>query len=532
MQVNRVFFFSMLVGVFACQTQQESTESKAKEVSYYKPWEELGELFHDAQMSRVFPDGKTLVDCTPNSEPDELLSMYNEFKGKPDFSIDQFIKDNFELPAPPPNAGENIEAEFYAHLTAKWEQLTRDGQEAAPLSTLIPLPNKYVVPGGRFREVYYWDSYFTMIGLGVSGRDDLISSMLDNFAHEVNTIGYIPNGNRTYFLGRSQPPFFGAMIYLYGQLTTMEAASAYLPALQKEYDFWMDGADQLSEENRAYRRVIKVGNHLLNRYYDDVHEPRPESYREDVELAEKLPEEERKQLYLDLRAACESGWDFSQRWFAEGSDFSTIRTSKIAPVDLNSILYHTEYVLSELYLAVGDEESSRNYLKKAENRYAAINEVFWNEAEQVYMDWVWSEDEFTGRITAASFYPMYFKAAQQNFAQNQTPLLLEKLLDDGGVLTSMVDSDQQWDAPNGWAPLQWVAYQGLRHYGFEAEADDIKTRWLSVNKKVYRMTGKMMEKYNVSDTTLIAGGGEYPTQDGFGWTNGVALGLSQEGAKY
>ena len=532
MRVKKLVFIGVLFGVFACQTNQEKESQSTHEVAYYKPWEELGELFHDVQMARVFPDGKTFVDCTPNSEPQELLSMYAEFKGKPDFSIDQFVKDNFEMPVAPPSVEGDTEGEFYAHLNGKWEQLTRDGQEAAPLSTLIPLPNRYVVPGGRFREIYYWDSYFTMIGLGVSGRQDLIKSMLDNFAHEVNTIGYIPNGNRTYFLGRSQPPFFGAMIYLYGQLTTMEEAANYLPALQKEYDFWMDGANQLSDESPSYRRVVKVGNHLLNRYYDDVREPRPESYREDVELAEKLPESEREQLYLDLRAACESGWDFSQRWFAEGTDFSTIRTSKIVPVDLNSLMYHTENVLSELYFATGDDESSRNYLKKAENRYAAINEVFWNETDQVYMDWVWSDSEFTGRVTAASFYPMYFKAAQQNYATNQAPVLLKKLLDDGGILTSRVDSDQQWDAPNGWAPLQWVAYQGLRHYGFESEAEDIKTRWLSVNQKVYRTTGKMMEKYNVSDTTLIAGGGEYPTQDGFGWTNGVALGLSQEDAKY
>lgn len=112
------------------------------------------------------------------------------------------------------------------------------------------------------------------------------------------------------------------------------------------------------------------------------------------------------------------------------------------------------------------------------------------------------------------------------------PLLLENLRKDGGILTSIDVSGQQWDSPNGWAPLQWIAYKGLDHYGFESEAETMAKDWLSVNNKVYSSTGKMMEKYNVADTTLLAGGGEYPTQDGFGWTNGIALGLDADVDKY
>lgn len=524
-------FFAFLV--VSCRPSEVPVEESTvePEIRFFKPWEVYGTMFHDIQMAGVFEDSKTFVDCTPNSSAEDLVAMYGEFKGQQSFDINRFVEDNFQLPEAPEN--EKVEEKpFFEHLNRHWDYLTRAGQTSAPESTLIPLPYQYVVPGGRFREVYYWDSYFTSIGLGVSGRTDLIKSMLDNFAHLVETIGYIPNGNRTYFLGRSQPPFFGAMVNLYAQLTTKEKALNYLGALQQEYDFWMDGAEQLSAENPTNRRVVKVRDFVLNRYYDDKSGPRPESYREDVALAEGMDEETSKQLFLDLRAACESGWDFSARWFAEGNDFKTIRTSQILPVDLNSILYHTELVLSELYLEAGEAKLSRDYLKKAENRYNAINSIFWNAEDAMYMDYLWTEQAFTGRISAASFYPMYFKAAQQNYADLQTPTLLQELKNDGGILTTPYSSAQQWDAPNGWAPLQWVAAKGLQHYGFEEEADQIKEGWLSVNQKVFSTTGKMMEKYNVVDTTLLAGGGEYPTQDGFGWTNGIALAFSKAEAKY
>ena len=127
---------------------------------------------------------------------------------------------------------------------------------------------------------------------------------------------------------------------------------------------------------------------------------------------------------------------------------------------------------------------------------------------------------------------MYFRAARPELARIQVPLLLEALLAAGGILTTTEASGQQWDKPNGWAPLQWIASKGLVHYGFAGAANEIERRWLAVNRRVFANSGKMMEKYNVSDTTLSAGGGEYPAQDGFGWTNGVALGFLEDGAAY
>lgn len=518
----------LLTFVFSCTPLEEIKEKKG----YYKPWEELGELFKDVQMQGIFSDSKTFVDCVPKESPEIILTVYKEQKDNKGFDLKAFVKQNFEVPESFDDGSFKTEKGFRQHLEDHWEYLTRSSREYPDNSTIIGLPEKYIVPGGRFREIYYWDSYFSMIGLGVSGREDIIGSMIDNFSFLIDSIGYIPNGNRTYFLGRSQPPYYAAMINLYAQLTSKEDALKYLTTLQKEYDFWMNGSDTLSLELPVYKRVVKYKGAILNRYFDEYPEPRPESYKEDVELAEAKSEGSAEELYLHLRSACESGWDFSSRWFEKNDDFSSIRTADILPVDLNSLMYNMEVVLADLYRVSGDESSAQKFLKKAEARYNAINELFWNPEASMFQDIIWTDSSFNEKTTLASFYPMYFKIATQKNAEQQVPILLDSLLRDGGLITTTIESGQQWDAPNGWAPLQWIGFKGLEHYGYLEESESIKERWLKVNQKVFRNTGKMMEKYNVVDTTLVAGGGEYPNQDGFGWTNGVALGMLSEEVKY
>ena len=513
---------------FSCQSMQEPIDQP----SYYAPWQSLGVLFEDVQMAGIFPDSKTFVDCTPKDKPELILQAYLSAREKEGFVLRSFVEEYFDLPPTSDLTTYQSERSLNEHLHAHWDYLTRSSQRPSAFTTLIPLPEKYVVPGGRFREIYYWDSYFTMIGLGVSGRLDLFESMLDNFAFLLDTIGFIPNGNRSYYLGRSQPPYFSAMVNAYMRLTLDENGLTYLPMIQKEYDFWMDGQDKVNEASPSYRRVVYLNGTILNRYWDDLDFPRPEAYKPDRELAEGLDDATKKRLYRNLRAAAESGWDFSTRWFADVTDFSSIRTTDIAPIDLNCLIYNMELTLSNLYRLAGDQEQALRFLKLAETRYNAINLLFWNAEAGMYQDIMWKNGDFTGQITAAGFYPLYFKAARSDYARAQVPVLFDTLLKDGGLSTSVMASGQQWDMPNGWAPLQWIAIKGLEHYGLEEEADDVRTRWLRVNQKVFVNTGKMMEKYNVVDTTLLAGGGEYPTQDGFGWSNGVVLGLLSGDVKY
>ncbi|MDE0064256.1 MAG: alpha,alpha-trehalase TreF [Gammaproteobacteria bacterium] len=492
----------------------------------------MSALFQDVQTSRIFSDSKTFVDCDARRSPVSIRIDYNRLRAEPPVDLRRFVEANFQCPAIPADAPATSDIPFREHLNALWDRLVRSDRRGSGRSTLIPLPHEYVVPGGRFREAYYWDSYFTMIGLAASGRKRLIESMLDNFAFLIDSYGFVPNGNRTYYTGRSQPPFFFAMVNLYMQVASAEKGLAYLPALRREYDFWMDGAEELRPGSPSHRRVVLYRGTILNRYWDDFDAPRPESYREDVHLAQALSAAAGKRLYRELRAGAESGWDYSSRWFADPRDFASIRTTGILPVDLNSLLFAMESTLSELYRAAGDLEAHRRFEARARARFTAINDLFWNADAGMFQDVDWRRSVFTERVTAASFYPMYFRAARGDLARKQTPRLIDALLKEGGIVTSTYASGQQWDSPNGWPPLQWIAVKGLLHYGFAEQSDDIRRRWLAVNRRVYSNTGKMMEKYDVVDTSLPAGGGEYPAQDGFGWTNGVALGLLDDNALY
>src|SRR5947207_14755317 len=181
---------------------------------------DLGALFQAVQLSGIFEDSKTFADARPRFAPQDITARYVSAQRSPQFNLREFVAQQFELPRP---VGEGFRSDpsqtMEQHIRALWPVLTRPPDSADARSSLIPLPNAYVVPGGRFREIYYWDSYFTMLGLIESGRTDLVRSMLDNFAHLVATVGHIPNGNRAYYLSRSQPPFFGAMVGLYAKAT-------------------------------------------------------------------------------------------------------------------------------------------------------------------------------------------------------------------------------------------------------------------------------------------------------------------------
>jgi len=309
----------------------------------YNPARDLGPMFHQIQMSGIFPDSKTFVDARPLMDPAEIVQ---HFDGA---NLKAFVAEHFELPKPVAEGFHTDSSQtMEQHIAALWPVLTRQPDSADPRSSLIPLPHPYVVPGGRFREVYYWDSYFTMLGLVRSGRADLVRDMLDNFAYLIQTVGHIPNGNRTYYLSRSQPPFFGAMVGLYAQATDTAQALRYLDALEVEYKFWMDGAERLGAA-QVYRRVVRLPNGpILNRYWDDLAEPRPEAYRPDYEIAETLPDEQREAFYRNAKATAESGWDFSSRWMRDPKDLRTLETTEIIPIDLNSLLYNTERTIAAL----------------------------------------------------------------------------------------------------------------------------------------------------------------------------------------
>ena len=520
----------LLAGACTHQPPAPVPEAVPARISVYDPSRDLGALFHAAQMARVYPDSKTLVDAHPIESPAEIARLYDAERATAGFELGAFVRRHFIAPE---QAGASVHSDtagtMEAHIRTLWPLLTRSADREDSRSSLIPLPYSYVVPGGRFREVYYWDSYFTMLGLIESGRTDLVKNMLDNFAHLVTTVGHVPNGNRSYYLSRSQPPFFAAMVGLYATATDTAQALPYLAALEAEHAFWMDGADEV-RAGAAHRRVVRLPDGaLLNRYWDDRADARPESYREDVLLAERVAPEQRATLFRNVRAAAESGWDFSSRWMRDPADLRTLETTSLAPVDLNSLLYHAERTIAALRRVrggAGDADAARRYEAAADARRLAIRGASYDAATDFFYDVRWASGErVTDRPTLAASVPLYFGVATPEQGRAVAARLERDFLRVGGFTTTAVTSGQQWDAPNGWAPLQWMATEGARRYGRADLADDGQHRWLALNRRTFRATGRMTEKYDVLNPNRAAGGGEYPTQDGFGWSNGVALAM-------
>jgi alpha,alpha-trehalase len=486
-----------------------------------------GELFVDVQLAKIFPDGKTFVDCVPKKDPATIVADYKKIKNNPAirFSLKMFVEENFEIPSSrTADYQTDTTEDVSGHIRNLWKVLRRDADKTIKGSSLLPLPYPYIVPGGRFREIYYWDSYFTMLGLKESGEHEMIENMVKNFAYLINTYGHIPNGNRTYYLTRSQPPFFALMVSLLAEIKGDSIYLSYLPALEKEYRYFMSRTEKV-KPGQASRRVVKLKDGtVLNRYWDDAPAPRQESYAEDVETAEKSGRN-KAEMYHHLRAGAESGIDFSSRWFSDVNKLTTIRTTDILPVDLNCLLYNLESTIAKAKWLAKDEAGSHAYRKKATIRKNAILKYFWNSRLNFFTDYNFKNSAMDTVINPAGLYPLFTLVATPSQAMKVAETTRARLLKAGGIVTTNNRNGQQWDSPNGWAPLQWISIKGLENYRHSGLARTIAERWIDLNDRVFRSTGKMMEKYNVIDLNIEGGGGEYPSQDGFGWTNGVYLKL-------
>jgi len=488
------------------------------------PSELYGDLFVAVQTQQIFDDQKTFVDATPNSDPATILQLYAQQKNQPNFDLKSFVLANFTLPSEPPitpPSGQSLRE----HINWLWPKLTRTTTSAPPFSSLIALPKPYVVPGGRFREGYYWDTYFTMLGLQESGHEELVDDMLDDFAYEIDRFGHIPNGNRTYYLSRSQPPFFAQMVTLAANNEGPRVYQKYLPQLRKEYAYWMTG-ENATQRGQATRNVVVMQDGtVLNRYWDERDTPRDESYLEDVKTAQQVTSRPANEVYRDLRAAAESGWDFSSRWFGDNRNLTTIRTTSIVPVDLNSLMFGLELTIVKGCGVARDFRCVAEFIGRAKRRAEGINHYLWNR-NGYYGDYDWQLGKPRDNLSAAALYPLFAGVAWPERAQRTLSAVNQNLLKERGLATTTFETGQQWDAPNGWAPLHWLTIEGARRYGRDDLAKDVGTRFLADVKQVYAAQQKLVEKYVVEGPNAGGGGGgEYPLQDGFGWTNGVTLKL-------
>ncbi len=476
-----------------------------------------GELFKRVQINKIFADSKTFTDSIPVFDQKTILKKYALEKKSKGFNLKQFVLDNFQIPVSKDSIIEDavpVNRSVEQHINSLWSVLYRNPDGPThPGSTLIHLPNPYIVPGGRFREIYYWDSYFTMLGLANSKMLDMVKNICDNFCYLIDKIGYIPNGNRVYEATRSQPPFFVQMIELLIENTDTALLHTYLPYIEKEYKFWME------------KRAVALGKFTLNRYYDQDNTPREEAYLEERLNAHKVTNSGKHNYYRHNRAAAESGWDFSGRWFSDHKSLAHCIAADIIPIDLNCLLYIYEKQLHDWYKVIGENKKAERYLKNGTDRVMIIQQYLYNKKEKFFFDYNYKTEKQSIYYSLAGVYPLYAGIATQEQAQSMAKILKEKFLFPGGLITSLYDTGEQWDAPNGWAPLEWIAIQGLKKYGFLDLAAEIKARWLRNCENTFKQTGTMYEKYNVVKVGNKPEDSEYPVQKGFGWTNGVYIAL-------
>ena len=507
------------------------------------------ELFHDVQMQGIFVDSKTFADSNPKIPLSNIHLLYNELSDKSEFCLETFIDHHFHLPCDAElDDSEQYELsslDMIPHCEKVLEYNRRQPHADENTGSLIGLPYPYVQPGGRFREIYYWDTYFTAEGLAAIGRLDDVKSMIQNLGRMIESFGYIPNGNRTYYLDRSQPPAFALLLNILERHDGIEAVTPYISQLEAEYGFWMDGEETVNKTPfSASRRVVCIEpGVVLNRYYSDSSAPRPESYKEDIEAFAAYKQamqaqgfnvdQQQEQFYREIRASAESGWDFSSRWIDKRNGVSHFRTTEMIPVDLNALLYFMEVQLSHYHKWLGHDDSSKRYREAAERRKRALETYCWDNKKKIFSDYCWVESRDQGKIvhndfdTLATVVPLFVNLCDADtaaaIAETLKKFFISCDVKGGGLAITLMKKEpgHQWDTPNAWPPYQWMAVQGLKNYGLSL-ADTIQREWLKLNHTHYRLERKMVEKYDVT-TATAGGGGEYQVQDGFGWTNAIAI---------
>ena len=405
---------------------------------------------------------------------------------------------------------------------------------------LLYLPHPYVVPGGRFNEMYGWDSFFIQVGLLRDGELDLAKNMADNFLYEIREYGKILNANRTYYLTRSQPPFLTEMLLgVYAKTQDRKWLEASVPSIEKYYEFWT------SEPHLT----PSTG---LSRYYDLGEGPAPEVLsaekdaqgRNHYELIKdyyrthKVPDydvgeyfDAKRDILTSLfykgdRSMRESGFDPSDRFGKFNVDII-----HYDPVCLNSLLYLMESQTAEILHILDRAPDAAVWEKRAQDRAARINQLMWDAQAGLYFDYEFPHRRLRHYPYLTTFYPLWAGIASKEQAAavvHNLPMFERP----GGLQTSTNASGNQWDAPFGWAPLEMIAVEGLRRYGYETEANRISREFLSLVLEQYHQSGIIVEKYDVVRRTSRVSGeihfGYSSNEAGFGWTNAVFTKLYDE----
>lgn len=527
-----------------------------------------GMLLKAVQLGNVFPDCKTFVDMSMISRPEDVLSAFHQRFDDPsqattqqltDFVNEYFLPAGSELYTVTPQDFSTNPAflngiadprlrQFAKAVHGKWTNLVRSYNFSSTCGpechSSLALPFPFVVPGGRFREFYYWDTYWILKGLIVSDMLDTALHVVLNLLSLVRDYGFVPNGARIYYTDRSQPPLLTQMIEeLYRATNNQTLLADALPVLMHEHAFWM----------RTHSVNIKPpdgGESVeLNRYNVFTSEPRPESYREDLATAatSKRPSAE---VFSDLAAGAETGWDYSSRWMLADEDLSSIDTRHVVPVDLNAIMLKNEILLSQWLLQTGDGAGARRMNESANTRLAAMRRVLWNATANSFYDYNEGTSSHNAHWYPSNISPLWVDLVANSLTPVERDAVVQSISTHvlaGGVPASMRVTGQQWDFPNAWPPEQWLALEALSKLNATVDGgitdaslthSKLVQLWVETNlcgfeyvNPITNQTGVMFEKYNATRVGVPGAGGEYTVQEGFGWTNGVILDLlSRNGA--
>lgn len=512
-------------------------------------------LLHTVQTSNIFKDSKTFVDMPMKFSMNQTLTRFEALGPNPDATtLKKFVDDNFSEAGTElldvnlsdwsanPAIIDRIKDANYRNLIetlhGRWQHLARkvSDQVGGERTSLIPLQYPFIVPGGRFREIYYWDSFWTIKGLLISELNTTVEGMLDNFQDLIKMYGHIPNGNRVYYEKRSQPPFFCQMVDDFIQAMSVTEPSKtrtlmarFIMSMQIEAEFWQ----------KRFRNVTVSGvEYSLASYNVMVDGPRPESYKEDYELAEMLSENQRAEWYGHMKSGAESGWDYSSRWFSspvnKDHPLLSVTTGDTLPVDLNSILYKNAEVLERYFTVLERPDEAQKYRLLKEQLKEAIRAVLWNEEDSMWFDFNIKTNKHNRNFYPSNLMPLYSGCYHSSMDPQR---ILENIVNStavdfpGGLPTSLYKSTehpQQWDFPNVWPPLVEIFVTSMNELNLTDSrkiARDTAAKYINNVYQSAQQNGTMYEKYNCETVGRAGGGGEYGVQEGFGWSNGVAMSL-------
>ncbi|XP_029342378.1 trehalase-like [Acyrthosiphon pisum] len=475
-------------------------------------------------MSEIYEDSKTFVDMRAKC-PAEIITNFTESEewlNKPTKdTLKNFIARCFEdvgselkdwVPADWKSepiflksiTDTNLSNWAY-EINFKWKELGRTIKDEVRLNpnnySIINVPNPFVIPGGRFREIYYWDSFWIIRGLLICEMNVTAKGMIDNYISMIKTFGHIPNGGRIYYSKRSQPPMIIPMMKSYVDATNdRQFLNDNINVLEIEFQYW------ITKHNVTINKNGK--NYTLAVYKDYTTGPRPESFREDITLAENLTTNvEKENLYSEIKAAAESGWDFSSRWFilngTNEGNLSDTKTRSIVPVELNALIYWNAKILSDFYREMNNTIKASIYENVSLEWEEAVTAVLWDEKVGAWLDFDIINNKKRNYFHPTNISPLWTGC----YAKNNTEYIVSRVIDylnkteilgtPGGIPTSFKKTKQQWDDPNAWAPLQYITVMALEGTGnavAQQMASKIASKWLCTNFVPYYNESKMFEK--------------------------------------